>query len=71
MQRKWHVGKEKMRGTSGPICLLLPSLRDSLGGSLAESVLYASLMVQNREHLLKMADGRIKGPEIDSHEGEW
>lgn len=60
-----------MRGTSGPIFRLLPSLTDSWGGSLAESVLCTSLMVQDKEHLLKVADGRIKSPEIDVHEGEW
>ncbi len=70
IQRKWQVGEKKMRGTSGPICHLLPSLTDSWGGSLAESVLYTSLMMQDKKHLLKKADGRIKSPQIDVHEGQ-
>lgn len=60
-----------MRVTLGPICRLLPSLADSWVGSLTESVLCAGLMVQDEEHLLKVADGRIKSPEIDVHQGEW
>lgn len=72
MERKWQGGKtEKMRETLGPICHVLPSLTDSWAGSLAEPVLYAGLMVQDKEHLLKVADGRIKCPEIDDREGEW
>lgn len=62
---------EKMRVTLRPICRLLPSLADSGAGSLTESVLCAGLMVQDEEHLLKVADGKIKSPEIDVHQGEW
>lgn len=58
-----------MRGTLRPICHRLPSLTGSWDGSLAESVVYTVLMEQDEEHLLKVADGRIKNPEIDLHEG--
>ena len=60
-----------MRGTLRPICGLLPSLTDSWGRSLAQSVLWAGLMVPDEKHLLKVADGRVQSPEIDDHEGEW
>lgn len=61
--------RENKGGTSGPICRLLPSLTDSWGRSLVESVLGGSPTVPDEEHLLKAADGRIKCPEIDVHDG--
>lgn len=60
------VDEERNR-TLRPVWCFFWSLAERCGGSLAQSVLSAGLMMQDEEHLLKEADGRIKSPEIEAH----
>lgn len=59
--------EEERKRTLRPIWCFFWSLAERYGGSLAQSVLSAGLMMQDEEHLLKVADGRIKSPEIEAH----
>lgn len=63
-KKKNNKGKEKGHR---PIWCFFWSLTGHCGGSLAQSVLSAGLMMQDEEHLLKVADGRRKSPEIEAH----